>query len=199
MKRRPHPRSLTLAMLMTLLITSGAAIVLVMWIVDSSTTPSPAGQRAELIISPSGRYQARLWRCCDITANIISGFRVEDTETRRVYQQSLADVPELHSSAGGTFFAWTPGEAHLLLVTDLMGTSHGCDDLLVYTGNGSALVYNSAPTNLCRSIGDADLSIEVLDMAAEYIVYATHPPGCYRLELLRNDLIQLSPDECSDR
>lgn len=119
-----------------------------MWISDTSTTKSPAGQRAELVTSPSGRYHARLWRCCDIT-------------DRRV-------------------------------------TSHGCDDLLVYTGNGSALIYNSAPTNLCRRIGDANLSIEILDMGAEYVVYATYPLGCYRLDLSQNDVIELSPDECSD-
>ncbi len=197
MNRSPRRHWLAFAMLMTLLIVFGVAMLLVMWIGDASTTKPPAGQRAELVMSPSGRYRARLWRCCDITTNAISGFRVEDTETRRVYRQNLADVPELHSSAGGTFFAWTPGEAYLVLVTDRTGTSHGCDDLLVYTGDGSALIYNSAPANLCRSLGDADLSIEIVDLTAAHIVYATYPPGCYRLDLAQNAVMELSRDECS--
>jgi hypothetical protein len=199
MNRSLHRHWLTLTMLMTLLMILGVAALLIMWIGETSTTSSPAGQRAELVTSPSGRFRARLWRCCDITANTISGFRIEDTETRRVYRQNLADVPELHSAAGGTFFAWTPGEAYFVLVTDVTGTSHGCDDLLVYAGDGSALIYNSAPTNLCRSIGAADLSIEIVELAHGHIVYATYPSGCYRLDLSQNEVIELSPDECADR
>lgn len=122
----------------------------------------PQGSRAEQVTSPSGRYTAQLWRCCDVS-NYISGFDVFDNTTEHLTRQHIDQVPGLVDRAGGVYFEWTPSENYLVIITDNRATSHGCDELLVYSGDGSELVYSSVPTSICTVLmGDVSLSVVAL-------------------------------------
>jgi hypothetical protein len=52
------------------------------------------------------------------------------------------------------------------MTTDLRVTSHGCGDLLVYTGDGSAFVYSTVHSDPCSKGILADFGIGVLDVCA---------------------------------
>jgi hypothetical protein len=130
----------------------------------SPTAEAPSGSAAEQIVSPNGRYVAQLYRCCDIY-NYISGFQITDTQTGQAYIQNLADVENLNSLAGGIYFAWTPSEHYVVISTDNRVTSHGCDEVLVYSGDGRELVYSSVPTSICSFL-TADAGLGVLDLCA---------------------------------
>ncbi|MEO8612223.1 MAG: hypothetical protein ABI690_30290 [Chloroflexota bacterium] len=76
--------------------------------------------------------------------------------------------------AGGIYFAWTPSEHYVAITTDNRVTSHGCDEVLVYSGDGRELVYSgdgrelvysSVPTSVC-SVLEADFELGVQDLCA---------------------------------
>ena len=154
----------------------------------------PSGSPAEQVSSPQGRYIAQLWRCCEVY-NYISGFEIRDTHTGRSVRQDLSDVEGLNDLAGGGFFAWTPSENYLVIVTDDRVTSHGCDELLVYTGDGRELVYSSVSTSVCRLLM-TDSSIAVLGLCAndDILLY-----GGSRLIPSTGEKIQTDKTTCNDR
>lgn len=124
---------------------------------------APPGVKAEQVISPAGRYTAQLWRFDTTTHQYISGFDIADSQSGTHYWQNLQAVENLNPIAGGVYFEWTPTENYLIVVTDPRVTSHGCDDLLVYTGDGHELVYSSVSTSICRSImADIDFGLIAL-------------------------------------
>jgi hypothetical protein len=132
----------------------------------------PAGQMAEQNISPTRRFVAQLWRCCDIY-DYISGFDISDTQTSVRYRQNLRWVEGLHFLAGGIFFEWTPRENYLVIITDNRVTSHGCDELLVYTGDGSELVYTSLDTSFCSGHPEDNVGMTVIICDNDDILYSS--------------------------
>jgi hypothetical protein len=121
------------------------------------------GEASEITFSPSGRFYAHLWRCCDVYP-YISAFDIFDRRNIQLHRMELRTVEGLPESAGGTFFEWTPSEEFLVIVTDNRVTSHGCSELLVYKGDGSALIYNSAYSSVCRLHPTADQEITILEL-----------------------------------
>ena len=130
----------------------------------ASTPEPPSGDVAEQVTSPHGRYIAQLYRCCEFYP-YISAFEIVDTQTGATHLQNLSDVENLDSLAGGIYFAWTPSENYLVITTDNRVTSHGCDELLVYSADGGELVYSSVSTSPCNGLM-YDLDIGVLDLCA---------------------------------
>lgn len=126
--------------------------------------PTPSAVPPEQIVSASGHYTATIERCC-ADYSYIAAFDVTDNQTGITSHQNLKDVPNLDLLAGGISFAWTPNEHYLVLETDNRVTSHGCDELLVYTGDGSQRVYTTLGISICRLI-QADGGITVLDFCA---------------------------------
>ena len=126
---------------------------------NSLLSEEPSGNKEETVTSPTERYSALLWRCCQ-EYNFISGFDVRDSLTGQTYRQRLKDV--LGVLPGGISFSWLPSENYLLVTTRNRVTSHGCMELLVYKGDGSALVYSSVPDSVCSKLGgyvDSTLSV----------------------------------------
>lgn len=149
----------------------------------------PAGQMAEQIVSPTGRFVAQFWRCCDIY-NYISGFDITDTQTGIRYRQNLEWVEGLHFLAGGVSFEWTPSENYLVIITNNRVTSHGCSELLVYTGDGRELVYTSLDTSFCSVHPEGDVGMQWTLCDNDDILYTSSQ--YYRLvpstgEVLRYD------------
>jgi hypothetical protein len=151
----------------------------------TQSLPIPQSDRAEVVTSPSGRFQAQLWRCCDFLYNYISGFAVYDTLAGQLRWQAITGhIEGTHPTlAGGVFFEWTPSEHYLVVVTDDAVTSHGCDALVVYSGDGAALVYNGAPTNPCNTLGlgPVDSDVRVVALCANDDVLFVEHGGYFRL------------------
>ena len=91
-----------------------------------------------------------------------SEFTIFDRRTGRSNQQRLSEVPVPYGTPSGVTFVWTPTEHYLLITTDELASAHGCDELFVYRGDGSRLVFDSAmTTSVCHAIM-ADASVQVL-------------------------------------
>lgn len=116
-------------------------------------TPTPA---AKILVSNTRRYTAELTSLATPFNFAFSGFTILDTQTQYTSQQNFAGV------ASGVSFDWTANDHYLLITTDIIASSHGCDEMLVFTGDGSRLVFDtSSTTSICRSI-ETDASIEII-------------------------------------
>lgn len=149
------------------------------------------------IISPNLRYVAELSRIPYFSDYYgFSGFSVFDTQTNSRYYQSIEDVPAPSSALSGISFAWTPSANYIVVVTDVISSSHGCDEMFVYTGDGRTLVFNTGTTTtLCRGI-TADAGLSVLALCPnDDIVYTG-----YRLTPSTGDYVALNRDDpyCPD-
>lgn len=122
----------------------------------------PSGSAGEVSMSPSGRFFAQPWLCCAEYSYVV-GFIIYDSHTGHLQRQNVRSVERLSEAAGGRSFQWTPTDNYLVIETDNMATSHGCDELLVYTGDGSSLVYNSALTSICNVLS-TDRGLSIFDL-----------------------------------
>jgi hypothetical protein len=162
------------------------------WIASYLPDPTPTPVIRQQM-SPSGRYTAQLYLCCDIYS-YISRFEIYDRETGITHAQNLSDVSGLNPIAGGITFDWTPSEHYLLIITNNRVTSHGCNELVVYTGDGSELVFTSAnTTSVCRIHPDADTGLSVEKICPnDDIIYSG-----YRLTPSTGVVISLGSEETS--
>ncbi|MBI1258466.1 MAG: hypothetical protein GC204_13445 [Chloroflexi bacterium] len=126
-----------------------------------ATLPTPQGTRDQ-VSSPSGRYSAALWYCCDFY-RYVETFEITDHVTGGTHRQDIRQAAGLSPYDSGSNYHWTPNEHYFWVITDIASSSHGCDQLLVYTGDGSRLVFDSAITiaNPCRGIL-ADQGVAIL-------------------------------------
>jgi hypothetical protein len=163
-------------------------------------TPMPpnVGSASAIITSPAGRYTAQLWRYDRFgTANgYISAFDITNVETGLTYRQRLSDVlPRLHQGHGGGSFQWTPSDNYLVITAEPMVSSHGCYDLFVYAGDGSALVH-TLDMSECAGIM-ADWWVSVVDVCGnDDILFAIqyHEPA--RLSPATGEITENQGDTC---
>ena len=155
------------------------------------------GKQAETIISPSGRYTAQIGRCCDFY-DYISTFEVFDNQTNSSYRQNLNQVDGLSATAGGVFFNWTPSERYLVITTDNRVTSHGCDEVLIYDGDGSELVYNSSGMSICTQGLMADAQLSEIELCDNDDVIYVLAGKVYRLTPATGQKYEIPPMTCDE-
>lgn len=162
------------------------------------TPPVPLiGTPTQVFTSPMGHFTAQLWRHDQFGGtSYISGFDITDVQTGVVHRQALSDVFErLHSSYDGYSFQWTPSDNYIVVLADSMVSSHGCSEMLVYAGDGSALV-RKLDMSACAGIM-ADWSVRVLDVCAnDDIIFAIQYSPVSRLSPATGEVVENEGDGC---
>jgi hypothetical protein len=139
-------------------------LLIILTLLSGCTLPEQiaAPLRSPVRFSPSRRYSVQLTTYAQPFTFAFSAFTLYDSQTKHLSHQQLSDVPVPSGEPSGMTFDWTPSERYLWITTDDLATSHGCDELFVYTGDGSRLVFDSAmTTSLCHVI-QVDASIEII-------------------------------------
>ncbi len=147
-----------------------------------------SGTQGGTFESPSGRYTAQLSFCC---GSAISSFEITDHETKQRARQDL-----LADGSPGTLLFWMPNEHYVLIISGKESTSHGCDELLVYSADGARLVFDTTHTlSVCRQ-SMVDQSLRVMAICPDDTIYV-ETNVTYRIDLTTGAYRQLEDGDQS--